>query len=76
MNLVKFQHSGDETNSPNVCTVGNFNTCPKKNFGELLFPFCSEHDIRQSNEIMLPVDSFTYVSDIHGSCSWLDLHIS
>jgi len=28
------------------------------------------------DEIILPADSFTYVSDIHGSCGWLDHYVS
>jgi len=29
-----------------------------------------------SDDIMLPADSFTYVSDSHRSCSWLDQYVS
>jgi len=46
------------------------------NFGELLSQFCLEHELKISDKIILPVDSFTYVSDTHGTCSWLDHVVS
>ena len=62
--------------SPNVFIVGYFNACPKSNFGELLSDFCLEHELKISDKIYLPVDSFTYVNDTHGTCSWLDHVVS
>jgi len=35
-----------------------------------------EHELTISDKIILPVDSFTYVSDTHGTCSWLDHVVS
>jgi len=32
--------------------------------------------MKLSYEVVLPADSFTYVSYAHGSCSWLGLYVS
>ena len=56
--------------------MGDFNACPNNNFGELLSQFCLEHGLKISDKIILPVDSFAYVSDTHGTCSWLDHVVS
>jgi len=52
--------------------MGDFNAGPNNNFGELISQFCLEHGLKKSDKIILPIDSFTYVSDTHGTCSWLD----
>ena len=46
------------------------------NFGKLVSQFCLEHELKISDKTILPVDSFTYVSYIHGTCSWLDHVVS
>ena len=56
--------------------MGDLTACPNNNFGELLSHFCLEHEFKISDKIILPVDSFTYVSDAHGTCSWLDHVVS
>jgi len=56
--------------------VGDLTACPNNNFVELLSQFCLEHELKISDKIILPVDSFTYVSDAHGTCSWLDHVVS
>jgi len=56
--------------------VGDFNACPNNNFGVLLSQFCLEHELKISDKINLPADSFTYVSDTHRTCSWLDHVVS
>ena len=75
-NLCKISTLCDETASPNVFIVGDFNACPNNNFGELLSKFCLEHELKISDKIILPVDSFTYVSDTHRTYSWLDHVVS
>ena len=35
-----------------------------------------ELELKISDKINLPADSFTYVSDTHGTCSWLDHVVS
>ena len=74
--LSKISTLCDDTDSPNVFIVGDFNACPKNIFGELLSQFCLEHELKISDKIILPVDSFTNVSDTHGTCSWLDHVVS
>jgi len=74
--LCKISTLCDETESPNLFIVGDFNACPNNNFGKLLSQFCLEHELKTSDKIILPVDSFTYVSDTHGTCSWLDRLVS
>ena len=70
--LSKISTLCDEIDSPNVLIVGDFNACPNNNFGVLLSQFCMEHELKISDKINLPADSFSYVSDTHGTCSWLD----
>jgi len=74
--LSKISILCDEIASPNVFIVGDFNACPNNNFGELLSQFYLEHELKISDKIILPVDSFTYVSDTHGTCSWMDHVVS
>ena len=74
--LTKISTPCDEIDSPNVFIVGDFNACPNNNFVELLSQFCLEHELNISDKINLPADSFTYVSDTHGTCSWLDHVVS
>jgi len=74
--LSKISTLCDEIDSPNIFIVGDFNSCPNNNFGELLSQFCLEHELKISDKYNLPVDSFTYVSDTHGTCSWLDHVVS
>ena len=73
--LSKISSLCNETDSPNVFVVGDFNACPKNNFGQLLSQSFLEHELK-TDKIMLPADSFTYVSDTHGTCSWLDYLVS
>jgi len=56
--------------------MGAFNACPNNSFGDLLSQFCLEHKLKISGKIILPVDSFTYVSDTHGTRSWLNHVVS
>ena len=74
--LSKISTLCDETDSPNVFIGGDFNACPNNNFGKLLSQFCLEHELKISDKIILPVDSFIFVSDTHGTCSWLDHVVS
>ena len=38
--------------------------------------FCDEHSLTISSKVVLPLDSFTYVSDSWGTVSWLDHAVS
>jgi len=44
--LSKISTLCDETDSPNVFIVGDFNACPNNNFGKLLSQFCLEHELK------------------------------
>ena len=41
-------------------------------FGKLLTNFCAECSYLISDKLLLPADTFTYVSDCHGSSTWID----
>ena len=56
--LSKISTLRDEIDSPNVLIVGDINACPNNNFGVLLSQFCLEHELKISDKINLPADSF------------------
>ena len=41
-------------------------------FGPLFNSFCLDFNLTMSDEAMLTKKSFTYVSDAHNTCSWID----
>ena len=57
--------------NPNLCVVGDFNANDNNLFGDLLKNFCLEHDLIISDQDILPDNSFTYLSDCHGTTSWI-----
>lgn len=65
-----------EQECPNMCMLGDFNAGTTNMFGQLLSSFCKDNDFTVSDQILLPADSFTYISDAHGSTSWIDHCIS
>lgn len=64
----------EESNVDFVFMLGDYNAQPGERFGDKLFDFCVEQKWRCADvEILgLSSDSYTYVSDIYGSHSWLD----
>ena len=64
----------DSFDSSNIFIVGDFNADLIKTslFSPFLNSFISECHFIPSDIKYLPPDSFTYVSDAHGSRSWLD----
>ena len=65
----------ESLDSPNVLILGDFNSNISNHsslFGRHLREFCSDNNILLSSELKLPRDSYTYISDIWGSTSWLD----
>ena len=70
--LSKIYNLFENINNPNLCILGDFNACKKNGFGVLLSNFCKNNNLIVSDEIFLPQDTFTYVSDCHGSTSWID----
>jgi len=55
-----------------IFVMRDFNASYSNEFGEILFRFCSEQDYILSDMKLLPSDSFTYVSDVYFTTSWLD----
>ena len=72
--LGKIQAITDSFDSSNIFIVGDFNADLIKTslFSPFLNSFISECHFIPSDIKYLPPDSFTYVSDAHGSRSWLD----
>ena len=52
--------------------LGDFNACTSNNFGPILSEFCEDNGFVLSDYKLLPPDSFTFISDAHGTTSWLD----
>ena len=74
--LGKIKSLCDDLQCPNICFMGDFNASPNNSFGALLENFCIENDLLVSDHMILPVTSFTFVSDAHSSTSWLDHIVS
>lgn len=81
MHLVEFTHCLGELNAIiDSCEVeyafllGDFNAHPGRRFGNELLEFCSVQDWVCADLEMLGLSSgsYTYVSDSHGTSSWLD----
>lgn len=66
----------EEKNANNSIIIGDFNADPKTIFGRELEQFCNDNHYKYCDKINLAEDSFTYLSDAHGSTSWLDHCIS
>ena len=41
-------------------------------FGNLFKNFCLDHDLSILDQDILPDNSFTYLTDCHGTTSWID----
>ena len=74
--LGELQCSLDVLNADKILLIGDFNTDPSKgNFWPRLNDFILYNDL-VVNDLMLPIDTFTYLSPAHNSTSWLDHIIS
>ena len=60
----------------NFCIVGGFNVGPSNRFGDVLDTFCDDYDILVFDYEILPNETYTYISDSHSSCSWIDRCVS
>lgn len=66
-------HGIIENSNCNSCLIlGDFNAHPSSSFGRELSSFCTEYRYEQIDQKFLPADSYTYLSDAHGTTSWLD----
>ena len=72
--LGKIQAISDSFESTNIFIIGDFNADIKNPslFTPFLNAFINECHLIASDTLLLPSDAFTYVSDAHGSRSWLD----
>ena len=68
----------DEFRFPYVYICGdlNANLLQTSRFGKEFRKVCSDNNLIISDELMLPADTFTFVSACHGSTSWLDHVVS
>ncbi|XP_037866696.2 uncharacterized protein LOC119628475 [Bombyx mori] len=57
-----------------IYVLGDFNAHPGKLFGNEMLSFCAEQNWLCADIERLGIDSqsYTYTSDAHGTCSWLD----
>lgn len=64
----------DSTEVASVFILGDFNAHPSDLFGTELLKFCDEQEWICADVERLGIDSdtFTFISDAHGSTSWLD----
>ena len=69
----------NDIDSPYIWVLGDFNAHIGKsptNFGNQFNEACDENELIISDKILLPDNSFTYISDSWNSTSWLDHCIS
>ena len=72
--LSKLQCIIDSANTPYVFILGDFNADIQNTsiFGAELLDFCDNNTLCFLDKEFLPPDSFTYISQAHGTTSWLD----
>lgn len=61
-----------ECNTSNIAVIGDWNARPGKPFWHILNQFCIDMDMICIDSVRLPPDTYTYVSNAHGTTSWLD----
>ena len=74
--MTKLQVWAESLVNANLCIVGDFNASCANMFGKLLEDFAAQKYLIISYKACLPSDTFTYLSDAHGTVSWLDHCIS
>ena len=62
----------ENLNCTNLCIMRDYNADEKNCFGNLVDSFSEENELVISDYELLPLDSFTFVSEAHGTTSWLD----
>ena len=61
--------------NPFSCAIGDFNANIRDNisrFGRELIEYCNNENLVICDQRQCPLDSFTFVSESHGSFAWLD----
>ena len=76
--LSKLQCIIDSANTPYVFILGDFNADIQNTsiFGAELLDFCDNNTLCFLDKEFLPPDSFIYISEAHGTTSWLDYCIT
>ena len=67
--LSKLASFCKEINNSNICLLGDFNAGPENSFGKIYNQFCQDNSFIMSDNIILPTNSFTFLSDAHSSTS-------
>ncbi|KAJ8704256.1 hypothetical protein PYW08_012980 [Mythimna loreyi] len=62
----------ESSDTENVYILGDFNAHPGELFGKEMLNFCSEQNWICADLVKLGTDSYTFISDVHGSRRWLD----
>ena len=72
--LIKLQCIIDSANTPYIFILGDFNADIQSTsmFGAELIDFCDNNNLCFIDKEKLSPDSFTFVSQAHGTTSWLD----
>ena len=72
--LSKLQCTIDSAQTPYIFILGDFNADIQSTsmFGAELIDFCNNNNLCFIDKEKLPPDSFTFVSQAHGTTSWID----
>ena len=69
--LSKLASFCKELNNFNICLL-DFNAGLENSFGKIYSQFCQDNSFIMSDNMILPTNSFTFLSNAHGSTSWID----
>ena len=72
--VSRIQQVVEDANTTNIMICGDFNCDPRQNdfFAETLNSFCIDTGLLISDQLCLPNDAFTFVSDCWDTTSWID----
>ncbi|KAI5630950.1 reverse transcriptase (RNA-dependent DNA polymerase) domain-containing protein [Phthorimaea operculella] len=70
--LCKMHSIAQDSGCSDTLILGDFNADFTTIFGRELMGFCEEYGYVCIDSLMLPTDTYTFVSDAHGTVSWLD----
>jgi exonuclease III len=75
--VSRLQQIVDDVNTTNILICGDFNCDPRNDdfFGKALASLCGDTKLLLSDQLLLPGDTFTYISDCWDSTSWLDHYL-
>ena len=72
--VSRLQQVVEDADTTNIMICGDFNGDPRQNdfFAETLNSFCIDTGLLISDQLCLPNDAFTFVSDCWDTTSWID----